>query len=63
MIDYICPQDIEADPKRCECGPDAEFVGLKEFDNEKAHSWAELAEMTPVCVSCGLEEKKEAPKK
>ena len=28
---------------------------LKEFDNEKSHSWYDLSQMTEVCASCGSE--------
>ena len=57
-LQYDCFEweDQALDPRRCECGPGAEFVGLKEFDSEKAQSWAEIAAMTPLCASCGLEE-------
>ena len=40
--------------KCLDCGCD-EGTLLKEFDNTKNYSWYELAEMTPVCVSCGSE--------
>jgi Zn finger protein HypA/HybF involved in hydrogenase expression len=37
-----------------DCGAD-EGTLLKEFDSEKNYHWSELAEMTPICASCGSE--------
>ena len=41
-----------------ECGADDGTL-LKEFNPEKDYSYMELAEMTPVCASCGSENLKE----
>ena len=37
--------------KHCESD---EGTMLKEFDPEKSYDYSELAEMTEVCVSCGI---------
>jgi hypothetical protein len=41
-----------------DCGAD-EGTLLKEFSPERDYFWSELAEMTPVCASCGSENLKE----
>jgi len=43
-----------------DCGADDGTL-LKEFQEqpEKSYSWLELAEMTPVCASCGSKNLKE----
>jgi len=45
-----------------DCGADDGTL-LKEFQEqpEKSYFWSELAEMTPVCASCGSENLKEVP--